>query len=260
LNRELSSIIYLVMFLSLGGCAWPVDRPEPYDSSKFANIQIGESSRNQVVSIFGQPDVILNGGEFWIYGKTRMIIYDMAGPGIHDFQSLLVGFDNDVVNSYEVLEDIHGCWSTGLCLVLGWDNHPSKDKPASLDRERTAIVSQRDDDRRAKMFEIQEDQCAVYFFAAYNFFVGLGYTTITIGSVKDEPLPHKGYLRLRVPLGSHKVLADDHVFNFDCESSDLMFFEIDHYMGLGEAKLKMNRVNEEAGKAAIMKRNLLLTW
>jgi hypothetical protein len=247
----------------MGGCIFPVDSPEPYDENrgKLVKILPGESSREWVASILGQPDAQLDGGNFWVYGETRMVIYDMAGPGTHEYQSLLVIFKNEVVESYEILESRYGCWSAGLCLVSGWIDLPNKDRPATLDREKTAVVSLRDDDSQAKDFAPREEQCGVYVYKTENVLLGKQYAPpVSIGSIKDEPLHYKGYLFLEMPSGTHIFYTADRSIDFECEGGNLLYFEVELEVGWTDSELVVRRVNEKEGKAAITKRNLLLTW
>ncbi|MEH6587909.1 MAG: hypothetical protein V7720_15215 [Halioglobus sp.] len=224
-------------------------------------IRAGESSRQWVTGVLGQPDAQLDGGNFWVYGETRMVIYDMAGPGTHEYQSLLVVFKNEVVESYEILESRYGCWSTGLCLVSGWIDSPKKDRPATLDREKTAVVSQRHDDSQAKSFAPRKEQCGVYFYKAENIFFGKQYApSVSIGSIKDEPLHYKGYLFLAIPSGTHIFSTVDRSIDFECEGGERLYFEVKQELGWTDSELIVRRVNEKDGKAAVTKRNLLLTW
>lgn len=261
LIRWVIAIASLISMIGVGGCAFfgfPADLPEPYDQGKLLKIRAGESSQEWVASILGQPDAQLDNGNIWLYGETRMVTLDGLN---HDYQSLLVVFENDVVEHYEVLESKYGCWSTGLCLVSGWVDIPVNKAPVRLNREKTALVSDREDDFQAKNFSPIKERCGFYLYKKEIGLFGKQYPPpVSMGSIKDEPLHYKGYIFEAVHLGAHTFTVEDQSMDFECEGGGLLYFEVDQDVGWNDSEFTVRHVTQEEGKAAIAERNLLVTW
>ena len=257
---RLVALVCFPLLLLINGCALPLpaDIPEPYQEQQLQRILRGKSTNEWVVSVFGQPDAQLEGGRIWLYGETRMLTIDGLS---HDYQSLLVVFENNVVEFYEVLESKYGCWSNGLCLVSGWVDLPVDKTPVQLNREKTAVISRRKDDSEAKNFAPSDAQCGVYFYKEEKAFFGKDFApSVSMGSVKDEPLHYKGYIFQTTSSGVHSFEAENQTIDFMCEGGSLMYFEVKHDVGWSNAEISIYRVDEREGKAAIMQRHLLITW
>lgn len=250
----------VLLSLAITGCALPLpaDTPEPYHDQKLQKILVGKSTSEWVISIFGQPDAQLDVGKVWLYGETRMVTIDGLN---HDYQSLLVVLENNVVEYYEVLESKYGCWSNGLCLVSGWVDLPIDKNPVKLDREKTAVISLREDDTKAKNFAPNDEQCGVYIYKEEKAFIGKDFApAVSMGPVRDEPLHYKGYMFQMIAAGDYSLVAHDQTIDFTCEGGSLMYFEVKHSVGWNDAEISIHRSEKQEGRAAIMQRHLLITW
>jgi outer membrane protein assembly factor BamE (lipoprotein component of BamABCDE complex) len=95
LPRFLLGICILLLLCS--GCA-PVNVGYDFPDEKVVNIQIGQTSKEEIQTIFGEPWRVglENGKETWTYGK-----YSYSGSQETDAKDLVVRFtDKDIVESY----------------------------------------------------------------------------------------------------------------------------------------------------------------
>ncbi len=256
-------LLLILTTFTLTACGFliPVSHPEPYPIGLIDRIVPGRTDKGDLEALLGQPQVSLQNGAIWIYGQSRVVLWDTGGPDQHDYQALLLEFDDERVSSVELLEDKYGCWSSGLCLVSGWPLFEEDNAPAFLDRELTAVVSRRDDDAQAKRFLPDAGACSLYIYKRQNLFWGREYAPpISIAGVKDEPLHSSGYLWLKVPPGSQQLVSGELEKTISCTAGGLQFIEIEQHMTLTTGGLRAHEVPAESGKAAVRERHLLLHW
>ena len=91
----------------------------------------------------------------------------------------------------------------------------SEDGPKKLDRRFSAISSKGSDDREAKVFSPDKDMCSVYIYKEFDFFQLPYPPTVTLGRLKDEPVPGSGYLHINVSRGQHLMQVDNESVEFN---------------------------------------------
>lgn len=93
--------VVITALLTLGGCARV---GQDFNANKVQTIQIGKTTQNDIVAMFGQPwrKGIENGVTMWTYGR-----YTYRLIGETDTKDLVVKFDNDgKVKSYTFNETV----------------------------------------------------------------------------------------------------------------------------------------------------------
>jgi outer membrane protein assembly factor BamE (lipoprotein component of BamABCDE complex) len=147
-----------VLMVHLSGCIIvPTSEKEPYQQDQIARVRPGETQREVILELFGEPKIRRENGGIWIYGEYHtqanwVSVYPPSEGRIKDYQFLVVEFETDTVTNIEVVEDKFGCSSRGICLRYGW-------------REIGDVVaSKRADDKHAKEFERIIGKCSLYVY------------------------------------------------------------------------------------------------
>jgi hypothetical protein len=89
-------IAIILLLALLSGCIYvPWYDPEPYQVDKLNRIKPHETTREQIVELFGQPGTSRKGGTIWIYREDRYLGTLLAKGifPIHDDQFLIVEFE-----------------------------------------------------------------------------------------------------------------------------------------------------------------------
>ena len=64
----------LLAFTLLTACIYlPAIGPEPYKDVNFDSIELGKSTRSDIVEILGEPDITRREDSIWIYGEIRYL-------------------------------------------------------------------------------------------------------------------------------------------------------------------------------------------
>ena len=258
-------VAYCCIFTAACAPIWfPTDNPFSYSWEEFARAPIKGTS-DDVIKVLGSPHIKLQGGHLWIYGLTRAAKTDGLGSYQHDYRAVLIEFSEDVVVSRDLVHGEHlsqeSCWNCGICLEPVWDSRSSaRDEPKALSRRYSAVSSLREDDARAKRFIPDNGQCAVYVYSGRSFFRDSIPPVLSIGNVRDEPVPMGGYLYFQSPPRRLQIMAGRHTEDIDCKAGSLNFFKLDKYMATDEENIRVNSVDPGEGRKAINKRRLLLTW
>ena len=257
--------LILSFLLQLSSCiVMPSPGKEPYQETELAKVQPGETTRDEVFRLFGQPHVTREENAIWIYGDSRSIavgITYLPLPAIgtfYDSQWIVIEFDADTVNTFDFVEDAHGCSSTGICLISGWrQTHVEKD--ILFPSDQVVIASKRNDDKRAKAFQPVQGGCSVYVYTE------IYQTRFDINSIKAE-VTRATYFRISVeanptlkwitPLGG---VVEQQIA---CGIGNMVFLKLDfetsgwHVWSSSEVRIK--EVDPEKGQGAILKRSLIL--
>jgi hypothetical protein len=252
--------------LFIASCAipFPTNNPLPYTGGEFTRVYVGSTS-DDVVELLGQPQIKLQGGSLWVYGRTRAASTDGLGGYTHDYRAILIEFSEGAVASKDI---VHGeyltmpaCWSEAhsLCLWPQWDSRSgANDEPKILSRRYSAVTSLREDDEQAKRFEPDDGQCAVYVYSDGNLFSIL--PVLSIGTARDEPVPMGGYLNFQSPPQRLQLMAGENTADVDCQAGSLHFYKLGKYLATDGDNIHIKSVNPDEGRKAISWRHLLLTW
>jgi hypothetical protein len=257
-------LILTVLMVHLSGClAIPVPHEKPYKEKEadIARIHTGETSRQEILAVFGHPDLHRDNSMVWIYGDSVIdghITMSMASFYSWDYQLLVAEFEQDTVKSFELVEDKLGCSASGICLPYGWDG-----EPPMLRQDHAIVASKRQDDLQAKKFQGNPEKCSLYAFLNRKHRRG----NVRIDSNQTAGLEKNTYLHLSLDPGSHRMKAG--IFekrgeyrwderSVSCDSGDVLFIEIiEGPKNLGR-KPKMEAVEQRAGRKAIKSRYLVL--
>jgi hypothetical protein len=261
--------LLLACCVALSGCVgaiFPTDNPLPYADADLARIEIGSSTRDDVIRILGQPQLMLRGGNLWIYGRSRAKLSDGLGSYEHDYQAIFVMFTNSEVAAKDLLHaDLmyltSSCWSeeSGLCLHSYWEATDGSSKPMLLSRRFSAVTSRGDDDANAKRFTPDEGNCAVYVYSGRSFFRG-GIPVVTIGESKDEPVPPAGYLFFQSSPGQLTLVAGKNRAVVDCQANVSYFYKLETLLFEDADDIRIESVTAKEGIESVNERHILVTW
>lgn len=98
----IQKLILIVLFVSLWGCATVYKIGKEFNSENTALINVGESTQQQILTLFGQPlNVgIINGNDVYIYLRED-IIFQTNDKVIRKGNTLIIEFDqNKIVSNY----------------------------------------------------------------------------------------------------------------------------------------------------------------
>jgi hypothetical protein len=249
----------------LNGCtslvSYPVSNPEPFtDRGKIGS---DATSRDEITSLFGQPDLKLSQDEIWIYGETRIFMERVPPPHAHEYFALLIRFDQDLANGYNIIKTAYPsqlCWPNDMCLEGHWVPIDEENGPKKLDRMFSAVTSRGSDDRSAKSFSPAKEECHIYVFRSFDFFQLPYPPSVTLGPFRDEPVPDNGYLFVKIKPGSHRLEAHDHHIDFHCDAGDLHFYTVSNRGFVSEPETKIEQVSEGFGREKVLDRRKLITW
>ncbi len=67
--KKVVAVLVIGLMVLIVGCGKPYVKGKPVDEAKIAQIQLGKSTTNQVVSLLGKPEKVepVPGGEKYIY-------------------------------------------------------------------------------------------------------------------------------------------------------------------------------------------------
>ena len=259
-------IILIAMLSSFSGCIYiPRSEPEPFQDRELARIHPGKTTREELVELFSDPGVIRDNGAIWIYGKARRVAYvagmypigNISAGYINNEQFLLVEFEHNTVEHFELVEKTGDCSSTGICLDYGW-HHSQQDFYTD---DRVLVASKREDDQIAKEFQGVSDKCSLYVYK-----IKYPLQPITIDSTRNLLLSPTTYLYLPLEPGAHKITTTGYEGGIiekqiDCKTGSLVFVELS---GDPVWKLWVKRdfviktVDEDVGRKAVSDMNLIL--
>jgi hypothetical protein len=288
LSLVIPRIILIALSITISGCLYvPWFGSKPHADDALAQVLTGETTRAEVLEIFGEPDVSREQGKLWIYenGKITgaLIAVPIPVPGagavgtaaflkqFEDLQSLLVEFENDTVKHFRILEEEYGCYSNDICLISGW---ALRAYPPYLIPKMASITSIGSDDQLAKRFNGIPGRCSIYIYSIGRFwkeYPGL----ISLESIELAPLNLEGYLHVGLQPGKMKISVFASGLNYVggdiarylddidvmCTGGSVFFVEVDYRMGRpGKYKTSANTriVSSDLGKEAILGRNLLI--
>ncbi len=194
----------IVFTLLLGGCVpIPLVLPaeeEPFKEKLIGRIQIGETSRDGVMEILGEPKAFLMDPEIHYYAESQFMgfagavivvlglpygppgLLPLGSKGLTTFALAIQYDETGIVSSVDRLP-AGPCKSTIPC--LGYAYFERDDKAYEL-----FLFAPEEDDAAARQFHPKRDSCSVYLFSQ---------TEDQFARLEDE-IPSR--LRLKVTLGS----------------------------------------------------------
>lgn len=268
LNRALS-VLTLVSLIPLSACfgpIFPTDNPLPYTDSKYARVEVGSSTQDEVAKIFGKPGLELRDGTLWIYGRTRAKLTDGLGAYRHDYQAIFIEYVDGVVVAKDILHSDQNyqqfsCWSDayGLCLHPNWEYKSGNSEPGSLSRKMAAVTSSGDDDVYAKKFVPAEGRCSVYVVSGTSFF-RKGIPVVSLLELSDEPIPGRGYLFVESLPGNLLLQAGKNEADIDCQADSIYFYKVETLIFEDADDIGIDQLSIDEGKESVRERDIVVTW
>ena len=277
-------LLTAVFFLSTAGCvgvvelvtAVPWSRTEslPYSQGEFAGVHIGHTPED-VLELLGQPQLKVQDDSFWVYGRTSAVWTNNFGGYWHEYRAILIEFGEGKVKYKDILHGDCGnaypdcsyqemtCWDNRICLAPIWDSRSDSAEPKILSRRYSAVISRREDDTKAKGFSPTAGHCAIYVYAEprdFNLIKTQPPTLLSVGPIRDEPVPHHGYVYSRSLPQQLELKAGGNSASIDCQAGALYFYELDQRWLADEDDIHIKSVSTEEGKKAVKKRLRLVTW
>lgn len=266
-------IMLIVLVVHFSGCVIPTLEEEPYQTGDIVTVHPGETARDVILKLFGEPNVSREHDAIWLYGEYHSSALVVTGVGswnvfsVEDYQFLVVEFEKDTVKSIELVEDRFGCSSSGICLRYGWripkffDKGESPGIWISMLNQNAIVASERADDKLAKEFQKISNKCSLYFYQEYE--VG----RVTVDSIRNIFISEGTYLYLLLEPGWHRIMSthgeefNKHEFvekRFECRGGEIVFVEFAEKPWSWGTKPIINVVDHESGGRAIKRRNVIL--
>ncbi|MBA8666756.1 hypothetical protein H1Q59_02480 [Holosporaceae bacterium 'Namur'] len=106
MKNKLICASMLALSISLSGCGFKsISHGREISEKEASNIEIGKTSREDVIIMFGEPSKITDDGKVFFYGWTRGSKVEVLGMGggSSEGKSLVVIFNNDgIVKNYRI--------------------------------------------------------------------------------------------------------------------------------------------------------------
>lgn len=240
----------LLALVVMAGCILiPVPTGEkPYYAKAIPNLEVGVTSKSEVLQEFGVPDVTYHRGTELIYITTQEswkvawgFIIPLPGGGagggvetLHKRFVLSVSFDTkDVLSEFEfdtVGDDFGDCTSHGIC--LGKTNAVMRYADSAAEAE-------------AKDFKPNKDQCSIYLHGLGN---KKAYEVSLNGKIPVSMFSTGAFINWITKPGSQSlVIFPEPVFlDFDCKAGEVVFVHFDFIrLGLSRLRLKSDATGRE---------------
>lgn len=246
-------VCLLPCLLTVGCIAIPVPTgEEPNFAFAIPSLEVGITSKNQVLTEFGTPAITYNQDSEFIYVETweSWKIYwsqgSYGGSGVDPLYKrhvLLISFDeHGVLSNYKVEtagDDFGDCTRSGVC--FGESNSVMRYTDAATNA-------------LAKTFFIVEDQCSIYLYGLGN---KKAYEASLNGSIPVNVFSTDAFIHWETTPGRQSIVIhpDTTVLDFDCMGGEMMFVHFD-YRWTGPSKLQLE--DQETGLEHISKLRLVL--
>ncbi len=277
--KFVSTSALIVFTLLLGGCvpiplALPADE-EPFKEKVIGRIQVGETSRDEVIEMLGEPKAFLMDPEIHYYAESHfkgfvgVLILVVApgeagavplGDGGLTTRALAIQFDETgIVSSVDRLP-AGPCKSTIPC--LGYAYLKRNDKTYEL-----FLFAPKKDDAAAKQFHPKRDSCSVYLFAKLGGpFRSRPRLKVTLGS---PPFPTRllysgGYQLWHLSPGQHRIYigALRRVrIELRCDAGEVKYLEFRKSLGFFTGYVaEFQFLDAKVGKEQVHQRNLIWNY
>lgn len=208
-------IMLIAALLLLEGCVLPSFSGEPYPQELLQQIRPGESSREHVRTVLGEPHASRDGDRYWLYGRTRTAAYLIVQGGgpLVEANWVLVEFGaGDVAARVEHVEEGRGCTTDGLCLLDGFmscdpqarDGIWGKCVQQSLRDQFVILTAPAQMTEKARAYRAGPDHCALYFSMKPVAVVGRP-VWLTIDGVPRTPVNGRSFDWSIVSPGEHAL-------------------------------------------------------
>lgn len=252
-GRQLQSIfLCLLVLVMVTGCiVIPVPTFEkPYYAGAIPNLEVGVTSKSEVLKEFGVPDVTYCRDSNLIYITTqeawKVAYFGDSGAGVDTLYKrfvLSVSFDTqDILTAFEADtagDDFGDCTNHGIC--LGKTN---------------AVMRYADPatESVAKGFKPNKDQCSIYLHGLGN---KKAYEVSLNGKKPVSIFSTEAFIHWITKPGPQSIVIfpEPAYFDFDCKAGEIVFVQFD-YRWTGPSKLYLE--DQVTGREHISNRRLVL--
>ena len=267
----------------LGGCVIvplpSVPQAQPFKDEQIAFVEVGKTTRQEVETKLGQPQVNRADGRLDVYGEARAVgslvagVYGGSGSisPIETFHYVMVRYDpDDVVTAFDVVRGKHGSTSDGICVAAAFETVEAHglwyDVESVLKNRFTILLAPENDDRHAKRFSVEPDKCGIYLFETRSGMPGHSTLNVFRTGRPGTPIQSDGYLYWTQSPGTAILEAatlTEHVpsqtFEFECAAGNLYFVEINHHnQWIWKGTMTFSTHTIESGKEQVEDRQLIL--
>jgi hypothetical protein len=242
----------LPLVMMVGCFVIPVPTGEkPYYAEAIPNLEVGVTSKSEVLQEFGVPDVAYHRGSELIYitkQESWKVAYLIAygGGGVDTLYKrfvLSVSFDTqDVLTAFEADtagDDFGDCTSHGICLG-----------------ETNAVMRYADSltESAAKGFKLNKDECSIYLHGLGN---KKAYEVSLNGKIPVSIFSTRAFVHWITKPGPQSlvVFPEPALLDFDCKAGDIAFVHFD-YQWTGPSKLYLE--DQGTGREHLSNRRLVL--
>jgi len=230
---------------------------EPYYAGAIPNLQIGITSKDEVLAELGVPDAIYNRGSEIIYMTTQEswkvawgFFVPLPGGGadggvetLHKRFVLALSFDREDTLSEFVFDttgdDFGDCTSDGICFG----------KTNAVMRYADPVT-----ESAAKDFKPNEDLCSIYLHGLGN---KKAYEVSLNGEIPISVFSTGAFVHWNTKPGLQSLVMfpEPAFLDFDCKASEVTFVHFD-FKRLGSSRLRLE--NDASGREHLSDRRLVL--
>lgn len=257
--------------LLLTGCV-PTFPSEPYRQAELVSIRPGETTRDEVLSLFGRPVIERKEKSLWLYGQSDLaaVVVGYVITPFYDYQWLIVEFEDEFVSRYELVEDKYGCSTSGVCLVSGWPATKKNKGKMVLEPRMTVLTNNGADDEVAKRFDSFPNGCGIYIYYDTTKHPVRANPSVSIGSIEKLSVSESSFLWTTVEQGTHPLVVhpysekgEDIHETIECKEENLKFYEIQTpwpgFPFTGHPDTKLRCVEQSKGMKAVRERQVVIT-
>lgn len=246
----------LPVVLTTGCIVIPIPTGEkPYYSGAIPNLEVGVTSKNEVLVEFGVPDVTYQQGSELVYIEKQeswKIAWAAIGPGgaggagvetLHKRFALSVSFDTqDTLNAFEfdtAGDDFGDCTRHGICFG----------KTRSVMRFADTVS-----EATSKGFKPSEEQCSIYLHGPGN---KKAFEASLNGNIPVNMFSTRAFINWKTKQGRQSIVIwpETTFLDFDCQVGEVVFVHFD-YRWTGPSKLLLE--DEVTGREHISTKRLVL--
>jgi hypothetical protein len=244
----------LPVVLTTGCIVIPIPTGEkPYYSGAIPNLEVGVTSKNEVLVEFGVPDVTYRQGselvyiekqESWKIAWASLFLETGAGvETLHKRFALAVSFnEQDTLSAFEfdtAGDDFGDCTRHGICFG----------KTSSVMHYADAVS-----EATSKVFKPSEEQCSIYLHGPGN---KKAFEASLNGNIPVNMFSTKAFIHWVTKSGRQSIVIwpDTTFLDFDCQVGEVVFVHFD-YRWTGPSKLLLE--DEVTGRKHISTKRLVL--
>ncbi len=157
MNKYLLHIPLLCVFLLTGCVVIPLPYERPFKEETVQFIEVGSTTREEVILTLGQPDVVARNETLFVYAAESatgfVAIYSGGGGVGRGYWYLVIEFDQDsTVERHEIVTAsifAYPCTTNGICVVPG---------------SKGVLIAPEEEDKNAKKFRVNPEKCSIYIY------------------------------------------------------------------------------------------------